>query len=160
LEPEVAGELGENTIFENFDKVRLSGEKPIISRLNYEFTGWMGDEILECTPCFIITDDLAKDINNKKLNGYEIEDVEISESDEFNELYPNINLPAFKRIIPTGFVKVTDDNYQDWSGHDFCITQESYLVVTEKVINVLRLHIFDHCRISILNKDMGSHNLT
>ena len=93
LEPEVAGELGENTIIENFDNVRLKGERPKVTHLHYQFTGWLGDEILECTPCFIVTDALSKVIQESTLNGYTFQDVEVSVSDEFTEIYPNIKLP-------------------------------------------------------------------
>lgn len=152
LEPEVAGELGENTIIENFNNVRLKGERPKVTHLHYQFTGWLGDEIVECTPCFIVTDDLAKAIEESQLNGYAFKDVEVSVSDEFKEMYPNKILPNFKRIVPEGLVEVVEENYKEWSGHDFCISQKSYLVITEKALNILKSHRLDNCDITELEE--------
>ena len=152
LEPEVAGELGDNTVFENFDSVRLNGDRPKVTHLHYTFTGWLGDELLECTPCFIVTEGLAKAIKESKLNGYTFKDVEISVEDEFVELYPNTKLPVFKRLLPQGSVEVDGDNFKAWTGHDFCISQKSYLVVTEKALDTLKSHKIDNCDITELSE--------
>lgn len=152
LEPEVAGELGSNTIIDNFDSVRQRGERPNITYLHYQFTGWLGDELLECTPCFIVTESLAKTIQESELEGYVLEDVEVSVSDEFKELYPDTELPKFKRLIPKGYVEIDGQNYRLWSRDDFCLAQKSYLVVTEKVLSVLKSHKISYCDISPLDK--------
>ena len=49
IEPEVAGEIGERTIYENYDAITTKGERPIISHLHFVFMGWLGDDILEVT---------------------------------------------------------------------------------------------------------------
>jgi hypothetical protein len=150
LEPEVAGELGENTVFENFDNVRLKGERPIVKKLHYQFSGWLGDELLEVTPCFIVTTSLARMINDKNLSGCVFEDVEISLSEDFIEMYPDKTLPDFQRLVPIGKIFVDGNKFSKWSGHDFCITQKSYLVVSEKALQVLRLKQIDNCDITEL----------
>lgn len=155
LEPEVAGELGENTVFEN---VRLEGEKSKIKKLHYKFNGWLGDLLLECTPCFIISDSLLEDFNRYNLSGYELQDIEISISDEFKELYPDVQLPNFKRIIPYGRVKIINDSYKEWSGHDFCLSDKSCLVVTDKVLNILKSNKINHCDIYSLSK-LNKHQI-
>src|SRR5665647_2251403 len=86
LEPEVAGGIGENTVL---DKNRN------ILYLEYEFSGWLGDELLEATPCFITTFNLTKEIQNSELNGYEFQDMEISVNEEFCDLYPSSDMPPF-----------------------------------------------------------------
>lgn len=53
LEPEVAGGLGENSTFNSKGEVEF---------LHYEFQGWLGDELLESTPCFIVTESMAHSI--------------------------------------------------------------------------------------------------
>lgn len=136
LEPEVAGGLGENTIFEPNHNVKY---------LHYEFQGWLGDALLESTPCFIVTDSLAKDLNDNKITGYILENVEISKSDEFKEMYPNRTLPNFKRLVPLGIVEVKDERFNNWSGEDLCISQDKYLVVTEKAFNIISNHSIVNC---------------
>lgn len=122
LEPEVAGDFGGNTIVENFNLVRQKGERPKIKHLHYNFTGWLGDELLECTPCFIVTDTLAKSIKESTLTGYDFENIEISADDEFKEMHPDISLPRFMRFIPKGNVNVDGEKYTKWSGDDFCLS--------------------------------------
>jgi hypothetical protein len=147
LEPEVAGGFGKNTIITNIEKVRQKIEKPIINHLHYEFYGWLGDDLLETTPCFIVTTSLLESIRNSDLDGYKFEDIEISKSDEFNQLYPKRILPKFKRILPQGTVVVSENKIEQWSGDDFCLSQHSTLVVSERALNILRSKNIDHCDI-------------
>lgn len=51
LEPEVAGGIGPNS------ELHCDDGKLVVTRLNYEFDGWLGDALLETTPCFIVTND-------------------------------------------------------------------------------------------------------
>jgi hypothetical protein len=41
IEPEVAGQLGNDTI------LNYSTKPPIIEKLNYEFEDWLGDDFIE-----------------------------------------------------------------------------------------------------------------
>ena len=78
IEPEVAGEIGENTIYDNYDEIINQKKKPIISHLHYIFDGWLGDELLEVTPCFLISERLKKEIENHGFSGCRFADVEVS----------------------------------------------------------------------------------
>lgn len=51
IEPEVAGGVGPNS------ELHRENGKLIVTRLNYEFDGWLGDGLLETTACYIVTDD-------------------------------------------------------------------------------------------------------
>lgn len=150
LEPEVAGGFGQNTVVANFDNVREKRERPIVSHLHYEFSGWLGDEILETTPCFIVTISLAETIKKSDLKGCYFEEVEISVTDEFKELYPEKTLPEFKRIIPKGTAEVNGHSLVKWSGDDFCLSPNSTLVVSEKALHVLQKHKFKYCDVKEL----------
>lgn len=152
LEPEVAGELGEETSYQNFENVRLKGERPIVDKLDYHFTGWLGDELIEATPCFIVTEELATSIQKNSLSGYRFEEVIVSLSDEFMEIYPNRTLPKFKRLVPTGSIYIENKNFKEWSGDDICISQKSYLVVTEKALAVFKSHKISNCDITELEE--------
>lgn len=49
VEPEVAGGFGINTVF-----TRTEGKPMVVHKLHYEFDGWLGDSLLETTPCYIV----------------------------------------------------------------------------------------------------------
>lgn len=137
-EPEVAGEIGERTVFENYDAIVSSGARPIVAYLHFVFMGWLGDDIIETTPCFLVSERLKNAIEQSDLSGYEFQDAEISISEEFEELYPKTQLPQFYRLIPQGSINVIGESYADWSGMDFCITEKAYLVLSEKAVNLIK----------------------
>jgi hypothetical protein len=136
LEPEVAGELGTDTTFNYQNEVEF---------LHYDFHGWLGDELLEATPCFIVTENLAMNIQNEKLGGAIFKDLRITPSPLFNELYPDQTLPTFKHMVIFGKVRVNDNTFFEWSGDDFCLSNNSYLVVTNKALEVLKMRQFNYC---------------
>ncbi|MEG2354333.1 MAG: hypothetical protein RSB70_06855, partial [Clostridium sp.] len=71
-------------------------------------------------------DQLKIEIEKSELRGYEFQDIEISLSDEFIEIYPDRDIPQFKRLIPKGSVVVEDENYATWTGEDFNFSDKSY----------------------------------
>lgn len=146
LEPEVAGEIGENSI--------ISYERGMIKDvkfLNYEFTGWLGDELLTSHPCFIVSENIVEDILKSNLKGYKFEDVEISVSDEFKEIYPNKCIPNFKRLISLEKVVVCDEKIIQSSGDDFCLEDNVELVVSYKALEMLKRHKIEYCEITPLS---------
>jgi len=133
LEPEVAGGWGPNTDF-----IREPSKPVIVRNLHYQFDGWLGDELLASSPSFIVTERLADKLQSHHLSGYEIKAVEISTSQQFRELYPRRDLPAFKWLYITGRAG-TDD---------FGIADDGRLVVSDKAIAVLRTSQIDHCDVA------------
>lgn len=144
IEPEVGGGIGESTVFTS--KTLPNGVKEI-SQLEYEFQGWLGDELLESTPCFIITSELVSSIENAQLTGYKIEGVKVTISDFFKELYPNKTLPEFKRLVPKGTVDINNGKYMDRTEEDFCLSQKLELVVSDNALRVLKKHQLNYCDI-------------
>jgi hypothetical protein len=65
LEPEVAGGWGANT------EADTSKHPPVVSRLHYEFSGWLGDCLLESFPCFIATNAVIDSLSNVGISGSE-----------------------------------------------------------------------------------------
>lgn len=102
LEPEVAGGWGRNT------RTNSQNHRPTVEQLHYEFTDWLGDALLESTPCFIVTEALAESIESAGLSGYEFAEVEVSTAYPFEEMHPGLTLPPFRRLIPTGTPGVDD----------------------------------------------------
>jgi hypothetical protein len=128
--PEVAAlGLGDNTVMDK------SVHPPIVSHLHYEIDVWLGDDLLEAFPCFIVTKHLADALADAHLTGYELRDVEISTSDMFNELDSNIQLPPFV------WLHVTGEPGQD----DLGLTGNATLVVSERTMSVLRTMQIDNC---------------
>lgn len=122
VEPEVAGGFGEHTVMD-----RYSG-KMVIKKLHYKFEGWLGDHLLESTPCYIVSEQLADEIKHAQMLGVEFDKVEVTTSKQFSELYPNRELPKFL------WLKVTGIPGQD----DFGIASGLRLVVSKHALNLLK----------------------
>ena len=121
IEPEVAGGFGEHS------EIDWSNGKMDVKKLHYQFDGWLGDELLESTPCYIASEHLAILIEQDKLTGVEFDEVEITMSDQFRDIYPNRKLPKFV------WLKVNGIPEQD----DFSIASGLRLVVSEQTLNLL-----------------------
>ena len=135
LEPEVAGGWGKNT------EADTNCHPPIVTKLNYEFEGWLGDAIVQSFPCYIVTDKLAESISQSILSGYEFAECEVTKSETFNELYPNKELPKFIWLKIHGKAGVDD----------FSIGKNLMLVVSEKALSILQAHKLDDCEIEKYN---------
>lgn len=122
LEPEVAGGWGEGTIADT------STHPPVVKRLEYKFDGWSGDDLLTSFPVFIVSERLSKELESSNLSGYKLAPVEITKSEEFEELFPNTVLPDFKWLIITGTI----------GKNDFAINQKLRLVVSKSAFNLLK----------------------
>jgi len=135
LKPEVAGGRGPTTVADR------TVHPPIISKLEYRFEGWSGDDILESFPCFIVTERLRTALEQTTLTGYEFADVTITRSEEFNEmeaeLHPDRVLPDFKWLKVGGHCKK----------NDFGITNDYNLCVSPAAMEVLQQFNIQHCLI-------------
>jgi hypothetical protein len=130
LNPEVAGQLGQNTILDN------TFTPPAVKKLHYEFQGWLGDDLLESFPCFICTKEFADKLNEHNLSGYLLKDCEVSKSEIFIELYPERPLPIFY------WLKIIGDINDDLS-----LSNNGSLLISENALNVFRQNNISHCSI-------------
>ncbi|MBU0865710.1 MAG: hypothetical protein KJ789_13575 [Alphaproteobacteria bacterium] len=122
LEPEVAGGLGPKS------ETHRDDGKLVVTRLNYEFDGWLGDALLETTPCFIVTDEARQFIDRAALTGVSFSDVEITRSGLFTDLYGEKALPHFWWMIVEG----------EPGADDFGMSSELRLVSSERALSILR----------------------
>ncbi|MFP3596896.1 hypothetical protein [Chryseobacterium sp. SIMBA_029] len=122
IEPEVAGGLGEKTEMDN------SFFPPLIKNLHYEFDGWLGDDIIESFPCYLMTEALRKGIEKENLTGIHFSEVLISKSDTFLDIYPDKDLPNFL------WAKINGEPYKD----DFFISEKNILAISENAYSVLK----------------------
>lgn len=152
IEPEVSGGHGEKTIYGTEESVAKEGISGKIKFLHYEFEGWLGDDLLESTPAFIISNHLESELKNSEFTDYKLEECLITMSDVFMELYPNKEIPSFTRFIPLGTVEVEGENFNNWSGHHFCLSLKGELVVTQKALDFLKKFSIKHCDITSLTQ--------
>lgn len=122
IEPEVAGGLGTETRMDN------SIHPPEIFELHYEFDGWLGSDIIESFPCYVVTEKLKKGIEDTKLSGVIFKDLKVTKSDNFIELHPKVVLPKFYWMQVSGSVAVDD----------FGISKDFLLVVSIKAFELLK----------------------
>jgi hypothetical protein len=121
IEPEVAGGLGPQTVMEE------GPNRPTVTDLHYVFDGWLGDEIVESTPCFIVTGRLADNIRDNGLTGTSTATVRIGRSETFDELYADRGLPEFV------WLKVGGERNTD----DFFVADDGRLVISERALRVI-----------------------
>ena len=129
ISPEVAGELAEGT------QLDTTVHPPRVTRLHHRFEGWLGDDIVACFPCFLVTERLAKLLESSRLTGFQLDDVETSESPEFKEMYPDRQLPDFRWLRVTAVQPKQDD---------FRLTHDHRLEVSDAALALLRSLQFDH----------------
>jgi len=132
IEPEVAGGWGSNTIADT------SSHPPIVSKFHYQFDGWLGDDLLESFPCFIVSEPLKDDLISSGLTGFEIEGAEVSKSEDFWSEDTYSNLPKFYWLKVSG-----EDLF-----NDFKIAADYRLVVSDKALSVIRRHNINHADIT------------
>lgn len=96
--------------------------------LHYEFGGWLGDAILECFPCVIVTQAAADALVNSRSTGFFVADLKTSVSPAFTEIYLKRELPLFK------WLKVNGTPGKD----DFGIADDLRLVVSDSALELLR----------------------
>jgi len=134
LEPEVAGGFGPNTVLDD-----PSARPPKVRHFNYEFSGWLGDPILETVACFIVTESLKQQIAILNPTGVSFGTVEISKADEFEEMYPGLLIPEFVWLQVTGRAGI----------HDFGLSSNHSLVVSQRILDIFRGAGLSHCEIAV-----------
>jgi hypothetical protein len=121
VEPEVAGGLGEHTVMDR------SVHPPIVKRLHYQLEGWLGDAVLESFPVFIVTEEAKEALLGMGATGAAFDEVEVTVTDQFEELYPARELPSFARLKPEGQA----------GRDDIGAAADGRLVVSQRVLDVL-----------------------
>ncbi|WP_256573945.1 MULTISPECIES: hypothetical protein [unclassified Pseudomonas] len=122
IEPEVAGGLGDGTVLDG------SAYPPVVHFLEYEFDDWLGDQLLESFPCFIVTEVVASTIKEAGLSGCSFSPVDIKKSETFEELSPDVVLPVFVWLKVSGVAGVSD----------FGLAQDHRLVISEEANRLLK----------------------
>ncbi len=132
LEPEVAGELGENTVMDS------SVHPPKVSCLHYELDAWLGDDLIQSFPCFLTSERLKQKIAASPLSGATFAPVELNLSPNFKDRHPSKSVPEFAWLKITGLV----------GKDDFGIEADGRLVVSERALDLIQHLNLKHCEIS------------
>lgn len=131
LKPEVAGGWGNGTIADT------SCHPPKVSLLVYEFESWSEDDLLTTFPCFIVSSRLAAQIEAASLTGFVLAPVAVTKSDLFEELHPDLELPAFMWLKVVGELEKAD----------FAINQKHRLTVSDKAFEIIRKTNISGCEV-------------
>jgi putative NADH-flavin reductase len=132
LNPEVAGGWGPHT------EADRSTHPPVVTRMHYEFQGWLGDDLLTTFPEFVVIEPLAAALERSNLSGFRLADMEISAGDGWEELNQGRALPHCR------WLKVV----QRAGSADFGLTELAHLVVSDQALELLRRFSLQTCEVS------------
>ncbi|MFF0635249.1 hypothetical protein ACFYTS_22425 [Nocardia sp. NPDC004151] len=94
--------------------------------MEYEFADWLGDALVESSPCFIVTQDLSQRIEQEGLTGVCFDDVLVSVSAKGEELI-DTELPPWRWMKAIGRPGESD----------FGVTRGLCLVVSDRALDLL-----------------------
>lgn len=132
LRPEVAGGLGPQS------KVDTSVHPPVVTRLHFVVESWLGDDLVETFPCFLVTERLADALRESGFSGFRMGQAETS----FEGGPPRSGLSPGKE----GFLWLKVHGVASRS--DIGITPDAQLVVSERVLQLLRRYTLSHCEVA------------
>jgi hypothetical protein len=131
LEPEVAGGLGPHTV------MTTNVHPPQVEHLHYEVEGWLGDELLESTPCFLISPEAAAALEQAGCTGLRTADAEVT-------ITPDAAPAVDSRV--TGFLWLQPQGQP--GRDDVAVDATASLVVSERALEVLRGFRLEHCDVT------------
>ncbi|MBM7772932.1 hypothetical protein JOD54_003136 [Actinokineospora baliensis] len=131
LDPEVPGGIGELSELD-------TGVAPlVVRRLHYEFDSWFGDCLGQSSPIYILAKYAAVDLERHGFSGFNLREVLVTRSEVWEQLDLKITLPQFVWLDVVGV----------GGQHDIGRVDKAGLVVSSTVLDVLKSHRLDHCKI-------------
>lgn len=121
LEPDVPGSFGDATVID------WAATPPAITRLDFIFDGWFGDDLVTSDPVFLVTARLRAALEAAQVTGVQFDHVDVSTSEEFDEFFPGVAMPVWEWMRVTGFPGRDDG----WSGPGRTLT------VSQRFMDVL-----------------------
>ncbi len=114
--PEVICGLGMKTRFANQDNTK-------VEKLHIHLEDWLGSDLMECYPCFIVTKPLAKALLTSEFSGFDICRLKRTKDRYFKDNYQlKKRLPRFR------WMKITGQAESD----DFGIDDENSLILSAR----------------------------
>jgi len=131
LEPEVAGGWGDGT------EVDVTVHPPVVKSLHHAFDGWLGDELLELFPSFLVSETLGHAMKLAGLTGFVLAPVKVSLTEQYLEMQPEVVLPAFLWLQITGVAGQSDIG----------LSPKHLLVASDRTMDVLKGHAVNRCTV-------------
>ena len=131
LEPEAAGGLGPRTVLDT------AAHPPVVSRLHYEVEGWLGDDLLESTPCYLVNPAVGPALESAGVSGFELASAEVTVADDAQDVV-DARVTTFCWLRPLGKPGIDD----------LGVAPDASLVVSDKALDVLNQFQLDHCDVS------------
>lgn len=122
LRPEVAGGLGSQTVMDR------STHPPVVSQLHYELEDWLGDCLVQSFPCFLVLRSTAARLTAEAYSGFRLSAALVTTSDLYQEINPEGTAPELDWLII----------YGQPGRDDFGLTSDNHLVVSSRVLDLLR----------------------
>lgn len=131
LAPEVPGELGDSTDLDS------TTHPPVVGHFHLDVTNWSGDDLVECFPCFAVTPALAAALHVAPMSGCALGPMETTINEDQVELYPDLRVPSFARLLVTGRAGVDDAG----------VDAEQSLVISDRFWRLLRAFRLEDCEV-------------
>ena len=122
LHPAVEGDLGPGVDYD------ITRDPQLVGELAHEFDDWGGDDIVQTSGYWLVSEGLARALSASTLTGWELASVRVSTSDIFDELHPDgLDMPRWHRLVPVGT-----------PADDITLVGRVYLCVSERALALLR----------------------
>jgi hypothetical protein len=133
LRPEVPGGLGAGTVLDR------TTHPPRVSALEFEFDGWLGDDLVTSFPVYLVTDRLRHALEEISLRGCHFGEATIIVSEQLREMRPDFELPQMSWLQIEGRAGTDDFGI---SSDDYC------LVVSDRALACIKRFKAEHCEIA------------
>ena len=81
------------------DKTKFLEKKPpfkTVTKLHIELEDWLGDDIMKCHPCYIVTESIKRNLETSAFTGFEFDNMEVTKGEYFlNNYQLKKNVPEF-----------------------------------------------------------------
>jgi hypothetical protein len=115
IQPEVIVGLGIDTEF-----VEKIAPFKRVKQLHLQIEDWLGDDLMECHPCYIITENLKNALQKTNFSGFSVEQLKMTKSEYFSDNHHiEKTLPLFYWLKINGHVDA-DDIYVGEGGALYC----------------------------------------
>jgi hypothetical protein len=131
LMPEVAGGLGTGTLMDT----RV--HPPAVGSLHYEVDGWLGDDLLESFPCFLISPEAAAALQFAALTGVGFDSAYVTIAPGAEDLVDD-RVTRFRWLQATGRP----------GADDVAVDAAARLVVSDRALTVLQAFRLAQCAIT------------
>ncbi|GAL82602.1 hypothetical protein JCM19274_5677 [Algibacter lectus] len=124
IQPEVICGLGEKTTFKEFEPPFKT-----ILNLHIDLEDWLGDDLMECYPAFIITEKLKKGLEISDFSGFKFSEMEVSKAEYFEDNY------QLEKPVPIFFwLQVIGQEFAD----DILLNDKKELYLKPKLLKYLQ----------------------